>query len=75
MSGRSRYEEVLCSALWWERRAEIIEVRGRVCERCGSDGGEVELELHHVTYARLGDESDDDLELLCGECHCRAHGW
>ena len=73
MAGPSRYEEVLCSALWWERREEIIEVRGAMCERCGMD--RVELELHHLTYARLGDESDGDLELLCGECHCRAHGW
>ena len=69
----NRYQQVLCSALWWERRAEIIEVRGAMCERCGIDGEE--LELHHMTYQNLGDESDSDLELLCVGCHGRAHGW
>ena len=44
-----------------------------MCERCGVDGEE--LELHHVTYQNLGDERDDDLELLCAGCHGRAHGW
>lgn len=70
-----RYQNVLCSALWAERRALIIEMRGAMCEACGVDGAGEELELHHVTYARLGDEADSDLELLCAECHARAHGW
>lgn len=66
-----RYQRVLCSALWWERRREIVEARGAMCEGCGVDGEE--LELHHVTYRNLGDERDDELVLLCTECHCRAH--
>ena len=69
-----RYERVLCSLAWIERKQEIIEARGATCEGCGIDGEE--LELHHVTYRNLGDELDSDLVLLCAECHCRAHdGW
>jgi 5-methylcytosine-specific restriction endonuclease McrA len=68
-----RYVQVLCSSLWWERRSEIVEARGAVCEACGIDGEA--LELHHLTYENLGDENDSELVLLCGECHCRAHGW
>jgi 5-methylcytosine-specific restriction endonuclease McrA len=67
-----RYQRVLCSALWSERRAEIIEARGAMCEWCGVDGED--LELHHITYENLGDELDDELVLLCKQCHVRAHG-
>jgi len=32
------------------------------------------LEVHHLTYDRLGDERMDDLEVLCPDCHRKAHG-
>ena len=67
-----RYQAVLCSALWWARRAEILEVREAMCEECGIDG--VELHVHHLTYENLGDEEDCELVVLCAECHGRAHG-
>lgn len=66
-----RYQRVLCGVEWAERRAEIIEARGAVCEGCGGD--REELELHHLNYERLGDELDSDLVLLCVQCHCLAH--
>jgi hypothetical protein len=28
--------------------------------------------LHHKTYERLGEETDEDLELLCVTCHEKA---
>jgi predicted HNH restriction endonuclease len=31
------------------------------------------LILHHLTYERVGNESDEDLRLLCKECHREAH--
>lgn len=32
------------------------------------------LEVHHLTYARLGRELPDDLIVLCPACHAAAHG-
>jgi hypothetical protein len=31
------------------------------------------LEVHHRTYERLGDERDEDLEVLCTRCHEQHH--
>jgi hypothetical protein len=31
------------------------------------------LEVHHKTYERLGDERDEDLEVLCARCHEQHH--
>ena len=44
---------------------EVAEQMGPVAYR---------LEVHHLTYARLGNEADDDLIVLCPECHATAHG-
>jgi hypothetical protein len=33
----------------------------------------VVLEVHHLTYERLGQERDEDLQLLCQSCHAGAH--
>lgn len=32
------------------------------------------LEVHHLTYERLGCEAPDDLLVLCGRCHATFHG-
>ena len=32
------------------------------------------LEVHHLSYARLGRELPDDLIVLCPACHAIAHG-
>ncbi len=32
------------------------------------------LEVHHLTYERLGHEADDDLIVLCPACHREQHG-
>lgn len=32
------------------------------------------LEVHHLTYARIGCEEPDDLMVLCPECHASMHG-
>jgi 5-methylcytosine-specific restriction endonuclease McrA len=47
----------------------VIKLRGAKCERCGRAG---DLELHHKTYERLGNERFSDLELLCNPCHGEA---
>ncbi len=37
------------------------------CAACGSNGGV--LQVHHLTYARIFKENDDDLMVLCDEHH------
>ena len=43
----------------------------RHCAACTSD---VEIDLHHKTYARLEAEEDTDLAPLCRRCHLTVHG-
>jgi 5-methylcytosine-specific restriction endonuclease McrA len=40
------------------------------CERCGKFKP---VDLHHLTYARLGHEEDGDLKLYCRDCHNLMH--
>lgn len=72
----SFYTEYLDSQDWKIRRHRLLKEAGRQCERCGHDGlpgmrhlDYRSLEVHHLTYERLGDERDEDLEVLCRECH------
>lgn len=41
------------------------------CENCGATR---QLAVHHKTYERLGNESLEDLSLLCRKCHAIVHG-
>jgi len=47
----------LCEANW-------------TCAACGSES---ELHVHHTSYERLGNEADDDLQVLCASCHHDTH--
>jgi hypothetical protein len=67
--GFDSYFHYLNSPHWKEVRKRQIEEVGYECE-CGS---RVRLQLHHKTYARLGQELVQDLQWLCGNCHKRAH--
>ena len=53
---------------WWASR-EAHEVK---CEICGRFGP---MDLHHLTYERLGAEADSDLAPLCGRCHFDLEMW
>ncbi len=47
------------------RAAALVRGRGR-CVRCG---GTYDLEVHHLTYERLGCEMPSDLVVVCKTCH------
>jgi len=66
----AEYSKVISSARWKKLRLQrIASAKGR-CERCGRwPTYSRELELHHRTYERLGNELPDDVELLCVPCH------
>lgn len=52
----------------WKRKADSIRRQaGNKCQHCGA--GNTPLEVHHLTYDRIGHEEDEDLVALCKSCH------
>lgn len=51
---------------------------GGKCEDCGSTGDFRGLAIHHVNHKGMGGskrlDHSDNLKLLCGKCHSKAHG-
>lgn len=72
MGWREQYEGVINSFRWRALRRRLIAERGCKCERCKTERQYHELELHHLTYVRLGNEKDEDLLILCPSCHADA---
>lgn len=68
-----RYKRHINSDLWRTTKDRLLLRRGNMCERCGQSGSIKRLDLHHLTYARLGHEDDDDLKLYCRDCHGLMH--
>lgn len=68
------YAEYLQTDHWIEVRNWIREWWNYTCQRCGNKREGRHLNVHHLTYARRGHEHDEDLELLCGDCHQKEHG-
>jgi 5-methylcytosine-specific restriction endonuclease McrA len=66
------YRKYLKSAHWKRKKAEFkaSERWTGKCERCESTK---RLQIHHLTYERLGAERLEDLIALCRECHKKAH--
>lgn len=65
------YQAVMQSAGWRRRRQDAIRRAGRRCQECGAGGP---LDVHHLTYAHLGDERPGELVAVCEGCHGRLHG-
>ena len=72
--GSVNYREYINSQEWRRRRRAYLK-KYALCNRCGMDNDEHKrlydgaLHVHHVSYARLGGELDEDLETLCKKCH------
>ena len=64
-----RYDEYLRSDAWKAKRARVLARDKRICQGCGDTATQV----HHLTYARVGDELLLDLTSVCGDCHARLH--
>lgn len=76
----TEYYEYLKSSRWRHIKQNILyrEHGNPECERCfklfrDRKSGEF-FHLHHVTYARLGNEHPEDLMVLCDCCHAKEHG-
>lgn len=63
------YKRFLQTKRWKTKRNGVVKER-KVCEVCGSA---IDFNVHHKTYFRLGDELDQDLQLLCRTCHETKH--
>jgi hypothetical protein len=68
----ARYRTVMGSPGWRRRRARVLRAAGRRCQTPGCTARAVDV--HHVTYARLGHERPGDLLAVCEPCHDRLHG-
>jgi hypothetical protein len=59
---------------WQKKRLERLEASGFECECCGDS--ESQLHVHHKGYIKgrkPWEYSDDQLEVLCGDCHAKTH--
>jgi 5-methylcytosine-specific restriction endonuclease McrA len=66
------YKEYLKTKEWQRKRKEKLEEANYKCQRCNIFG--VELDVHHLTYERRGEELPEDLIVLCKKCHAKEHG-
>lgn len=67
---RKWYREYIKSDHWKMKRELAILFYGECCSSCNSVK---KIQVHHLSYARLGNEPMDDLMVLCETCHQKAH--
>ena len=68
---KDEYARYLESPRWArKRKVALTQALGR-CQVCNSRH---ELNVHHRTYERVGNERSDDLTVLCRLCHELFHG-
>jgi hypothetical protein len=71
VTDKKSYRKYLKSDWWQARRQRALALANRRCRACG---GEDNLGVHHVTYKRLWEELDTDLEVRCWPCHEKGAG-
>jgi 5-methylcytosine-specific restriction endonuclease McrA len=64
------YRDYLTSEEWAQRRAFMLKRADYRCQDCNSPES---LQLHHLTYERIGRERITDLLVLCSDCHTAYH--
>lgn len=64
------YTPYLSSPAWAKRRRQVLERAKGSCEGCGENPP---TEVHHLTYAHVGNEFLFELVALCASCHDRIH--
>lgn len=78
------YDNYLASDHWQRTRIQRL-LRANInkewnliqCDRteCGLFVPLMVLDVHHLTYARVGSERMEDLQVLCRSCHGVVHGY
>jgi hypothetical protein len=66
------YSEYLKTPHWKDVRKRYwnCKLHRRTCYACGSNDN---LQVHHKSYRRIGNEHLNDLCLLCDNCHRETH--
>lgn len=64
-----KYADYLGSEAWRAKRSERLEIGNHRCAACESS---VDLQVHHLTYARIYNEDMADLLPLCKTHHMLA---
>jgi hypothetical protein len=67
---KEQYSLMVTTDCWKIRRNEYAKRHDR-CEICTSGRS---LQVHHLSYERLGHERDEDLVVVCELCHRAIHG-
>jgi hypothetical protein len=62
-----QYRDYLKTNHWRMFRRQALDYYGRKCMLCAAE--DVQLDVHHNTYERLGGEEISDVIPLCRECH------
>lgn len=61
------YNSYIKGPRWAAKREAWFNAFGKFCRACGTMYGPIQL--HHMTYDRLGRERMSDLIALCSKCH------
>ena len=71
-----QYKDYMRSEEWEAKKQQRISIDGG-CVMCGRPLNRIRsVQVHHVTYARLGHENVmTDLCTLCGSCHKKIHAY
>ena len=68
---RMPYSEYLRSREWQATRKRVLRWAGAHCQDCHKRAKP--LEVHHLSYARRGEELATDLIAVCRDCHQKRH--
>lgn len=60
------YKEYLKTKHWAKVKAQFHAEHKKICVMCQ---GNKYLQVHHMTYANIGNEKEEDLAFLCNDCH------
>jgi 5-methylcytosine-specific restriction endonuclease McrA len=64
------YNAYLRTDAWWAKRAQVLKRDNWICQGCYERQA---TQVHHLSYAHVGDELLFELASICDECHDRAH--
>lgn len=67
---RRAYHAYLATPMWAVRRQRVLDRAGDLCEGCRRCPP---VEVHHLTYERVGREMLFDLVAVCRACHEAIH--
>ena len=64
------YKSYLKSDLWRDKKKNLVKTEIKMCWVCHRKNN---LNVHHLTYDRLGKEDNEDLIYLCSKHHRLLH--